>query len=343
MLKTIAMTTTLMAAGSQATFIHPLEEYDMAQIGVPGCPPHQTVVHDIEECRIVAEGLGMGLDWFADTNNDSHDPAGCFFGNFGGTRMAFFNSGRGTKHPARGSVCRTLTCEEGNRAYYGDKVYHLPDIGDGMLPESQRQYYYNEIVATPTCAEQERIYLDLAQLHSTCEQGNDRYWADRAYGETQGLHAQKQQAYDRIVALSTCAEQEVAYRTPGGVLDSGRYLSTDEMLVSANGQYRMVVQSDGNLVVYTKDYTPLWGSKTRSSTHPLSLHVQESDGNLVLYDAHMTPFWESDTRSSGPTELIMQDDGNLVLYRVSDYTPLWASASQQGSVSRFQGTGERLL
>ncbi len=65
-------------------------------------------------------------------------------------------------------------------------------------------------------------------------------------------------------------------------------LKTGEFLYSEDGLYKLVLQSDGNLVLY-KNYTPVWDTKTNSSK-PNKL-VLQSDGNLVLYKNY-TPVWD---------------------------------------------------
>lgn len=56
--------------------------------------------------------------------------------------------------------------------------------------------------------------------------------------------------------------------------------------------------------------------------------VMQPDGNLVLYDRTITSrrqrAWSSNTAGSGAVQAKMQDDGNLVLYTYSS-RPIWAS------------------
>ncbi len=49
----------------------------------------------------------------------------------------------------------------------------------------------------------------------------------------------------------------------------------------------------------------------------------QTDGNLVLYTTADVPVWSSGTYGSGATRLVMQDDGNLVLYDID--RAVWAS------------------
>lgn len=106
------------------------------------------------------------------------------------------------------------------------------------------------------------------------------------------------------------------------ILASGVALSYGEMLHSINGKYALVMQTDGNLVVYDDDSNPIWATWTQH-TNVDRLQMQ-SDGNLVLYE-DANAVWHTHTYGNEGKEayLMMQDDGNLVIYAGSN--PLWSS------------------
>ena len=81
------------------------------------------------------------------------------------------------------------------------------------------------------------------------------------------------------------------------------------VLVSANQQYKLSYQSDGNLVVYDKSNKPIWNTKTNGKT-PNRL-VFQADGNLVLYGANNVVFWASNSNSKGGKSLRLSDQGSL--------------------------------
>jgi hypothetical protein len=91
-------------------------------------------------------------------------------------------------------------------------------------------------------------------------------------------------------------------------------------VTSCDGRYRFIVQgSDGNLVEYQSS-TPLWASN--SEGHEGDYLVMQDDGNLVLYSATRSPLWASGTYGHPGAHFAVQDDGNIVVYDGS--TPLWA-------------------
>gem|GEM_PF-2460509 len=117
-------------------------------------------------------------------------------------------------------------------------------------------------------------------------------------------------------------------------LPAGALLPARGTLVSPAAGYRLVLQDDGNLVVYTSADVPVWWSATVGSG--ASLLAVQGDGNLVLYTAAGTPVWWSGTAGSGATRLVMQGDGNLVLYDID--RPVWAS--QQGFLADRMTSGK---
>ena len=99
-------------------------------------------------------------------------------------------------------------------------------------------------------------------------------------------------------------------------------LKIGSKLMSSNGDYTLIMQTDGNLVIYCRG-NPTWGSGTTGKTIRGGLYFQ-SDCNLVLYDPSGA-VWQSGTQGDGATKMIMQDDGNFVLY--NNGNPVWATGT----------------
>ena len=108
-----------------------------------------------------------------------------------------------------------------------------------------------------------------------------------------------------------------------GVLNGGQFLSS-------GNDYYAVMQDNGSFAVFrgTKGNPEdiLWNTPTvGKGTYPWRL-VLQGDGNLVIYDAKNTATWNSQTNGKGvaPFRLIMQQDANLVLYDKNN-SATWAS------------------
>jgi hypothetical protein len=113
-------------------------------------------------------------------------------------------------------------------------------------------------------------------------------------------------------------------------LYAGQQLSTSnpQMQTSSRSdpkgprRFRLVMQGDGNLVLYISGGGPLWASNTESTTGNRA--VMESNGNFVIYNASGSAIWSSGTGGNPGAHLAVQADGNVVIYS-SGGTALWAT------------------
>lgn len=103
----------------------------------------------------------------------------------------------------------------------------------------------------------------------------------------------------------------------------GQQMTTGDRLVPSDRKTSLVMQADGNLVLYRSDNgVALWASHT--SGRPVNRAVMQKDGNLVCYDAAGHAYWATGTNGHQGAWVVLQDDGNLVVYG-PDNRPLWAS------------------
>ncbi|MFQ1001654.1 hypothetical protein [Modestobacter sp. SSW1-42] len=120
-------------------------------------------------------------------------------------------------------------------------------------------------------------------------------------------------------------------------LFSGQYLGTGQQVTSANGRYHLVLQPDGNVVVYTAGGRPLFFTGSYGAFQLLL----QADGNLVAYNGVGYARWDSGTWREGFSRLDVQDDGNVVLYR-ADGTPSWYSGWDAGQTASSPSRGTHL-
>jgi len=106
-------------------------------------------------------------------------------------------------------------------------------------------------------------------------------------------------------------------KTLGDRLSTGECMYANQRLRSPTGTYELIYQDDGNLVLYRKspDTRLMWESKTEGET-PQKLLVQR-DGNVVLYVDRFHPAaWASGTSTGGNTakrEFVLRDNGDVVI------------------------------
>jgi hypothetical protein len=105
-------------------------------------------------------------------------------------------------------------------------------------------------------------------------------------------------------------------------LNSGQTLQVGESLVSPNGRFSLVLQQDGNAVLYEQEDSPVWASGTDGQD--VSTAAMQEDGNFVLSTPSGDPVWATDTYGNDGAYLVLQDDRNLVIYG-ADGAPLWAT------------------
>lgn len=106
-------------------------------------------------------------------------------------------------------------------------------------------------------------------------------------------------------------------------------LSRGDSRYSPNRQVRLVLQDDGNLVLYAAGAAEaLWNTGTFGK--PVTGAVVQPDGNLVLYNTANQAAWDLFSAGRIPSRpgayLRVQDDGNLVFYDPNS-GPLWSSGT----------------
>lgn len=110
------------------------------------------------------------------------------------------------------------------------------------------------------------------------------------------------------------------------VLPPNQMMSPGQYLMSLNGRFRLLLQADGNLII-TDNGAVVWiadGSQTYSRTlHPKKMReplMFVISNNGFLYDPSRRRLWIAESTHSSDKSLwyntcmVIQDDGNLVIY-----------------------------
>jgi hypothetical protein len=113
-----------------------------------------------------------------------------------------------------------------------------------------------------------------------------------------------------------------------GVLFGGEGLTANQAFWSCDGRFKLVMQDDGNLVLYHVAPTgsfALWQSDTwhKGAGWTADNAIMQTDGNFVVYSPTAVQ-WASNTWNQPGSTLAVQTDGNLVVYNPS-HTAIWAS------------------
>ena len=130
-----------------------------------------------------------------------------------------------------------------------------------------------------------------------------------------------------VSALCVTIPAGAASTTRAGVrstLASTQSLVEGASIQSANSNFTLVLQYDGDLVLTNKFRVVLWANHVIVSS-PSAILTLQLDGNLVETGPGGTPLWSTHSAGSSANELALQDDGNLVL--LSDHEARWSSGT----------------
>ena len=102
-------------------------------------------------------------------------------------------------------------------------------------------------------------------------------------------------------------------------------LASGQSVYSHSNAYRLSMQSDGNLVEYTRTGAVVWATMTNI---PGSRLTAQSDGNVVMYAPDGGAVWHTALYSPG-AYIVIQDDGNVVVWSAAGKA-LWDSKGTTG-------------
>lgn len=128
------------------------------------------------------------------------------------------------------------------------------------------------------------------------------------------------------------------YQAPSVYLAPGSSLTVDQKMYTPDGNHYLVMQSDGNVVIYTQSNQPIWASGTYGKGNGCHLDMQD-DGHLVLYSGSGRAIWASGTHVSRdakygtpaakPVRMVFENGGAMVLYSATGEA-VWSSKNSAG-------------
>lgn len=107
----------------------------------------------------------------------------------------------------------------------------------------------------------------------------------------------------------------------GDRLYADEYLDVGDTLTSPNGSYILLVQSDGNVVIYSRAWQPVWSTGTSGTDNWLLFDAYDG---LEVYSSTDQLLWRAGPPNMYMTHVGLQDDGNLVMFNVADGRPAWS-------------------
>jgi len=161
-------------------------------------------------------------------------------------------------------------------------------------------------------------------------------WASNTSG-TQGAWLQVQNDANVVIydtqnqplwSTATVLPPQPSPPTQTDRLTAGQGLIGGQSIISADGRFTFILQTDANLVLYGPGSKALWASNTNTHrVYPWFVAMQ-GDGNLVIYDSEGNSYWASDTAGNPGAWAVAQSDGNVVIYNAGGH-PIWATNTVQ--------------
>ncbi|GBD86236.1 D-mannose binding lectin [bacterium BMS3Abin03] len=143
-----------------------------------------------------------------------------------------------------------------------------------------------------------------------------------------------------FMAIFTFATSTVFGQGKPNTLESNYYLPPGTQLVSPNGEYTLIYQDDGNLVLYRKDKKVIWASNTDNTGKP-GMASMDSDGNFVVYNADEEVVWASETGNNGPNCIVeLNDNGEFEVIKKGSIDEVLYSSQDAGWGWNKPQTGE---
>ena len=102
----------------------------------------------------------------------------------------------------------------------------------------------------------------------------------------------------------------------------GEHLEPGWYLESPNRLCQLVMQHDGNLVLYSASHQSLWASGTRGVADAWA--AMQPDGNFVVYSKSGRPVWATGTAQHRGSHLTLADSAQVLVTSASGAT-YWAT------------------
>ncbi|WP_139491674.1 lectin [Brevibacillus dissolubilis] len=106
------------------------------------------------------------------------------------------------------------------------------------------------------------------------------------------------------------------------ILRPGEFLWKYDALVSNNGKYALFI-ANGDLVLVSIDGRTLWHTGTAGTSTSGLYMTPDGDCQLIWFDTYL---FHTNTAGHPGAFLVVQDDGNLVVY-TPEGVPLWNSGT----------------
>ena len=158
---------------------------------------------------------------------------------------------------------------------------------------------------------------------------NVGYYCTYTNGKGIGPYYKLVMQNDRNICIYDSFDRFIWGSNTGRVADTllnGQNLTPGQQLISANGQWKLVYQDDGDLAAYaTVDNSFIWKVGVKNASPGTA--AMQGDGNFCLYTAANVGYYCTYTNGKGIGpyyKLVMQNDRNICIYNSFDRF-IWGS------------------
>ena len=119
-------------------------------------------------------------------------------------------------------------------------------------------------------------------------------------------------------------------------LNGNQTMTAGQRLVSTNGQYQLLMQSDGNLVIYPGNTTALGTAywSTRTSNHPGAYAAFNGSGEFFIYSNTNGILWRTNAAPGAGSKIELTTSGSMIEVNSAN-TTVWTSNSGASSVGVY--------
>ena len=179
------------------------------------------------------------------------------------------------------------------------------------------------------------FYLTNSQLHLRINQGNLTFIFIIMQECSTCFMWEPSNNGDRIEAMFN---RLPPYKCKGDRLNAGETLNQKDFLISQNGRYVAVMQTDGDFVVYDRSHDRTFATGTCDNFAAKQFQLLCDGRVAILNDYPKIVVWSSPHSLGGmctdekkPCYIVMQDDGDLVAYRgrLQEKNVFWSSSTAE--------------
>lgn len=129
--------------------------------------------------------------------------------------------------------------------------------------------------------------------------------------------------YEVLTTHMGIAQRRTSTPSGSSTLAPGESLRPGQQLFSPDGRYRLIYQTDGNLVLYREEYgSAAWSSETWNTVP--GIVTMQPDGNFVMYDPAGRALWHTYTWSHPGAYLSVRNNGSIAVNGANGVT-IWHS------------------